>query len=58
MAEAIKERDKLQKSQKATAETTGLLVAEEKAAKKLARKEKALQKEAAKAIIKGVAEII
>ncbi|MGO9621898.1 MAG: hypothetical protein ACLPT6_10885 [Desulfobaccales bacterium] len=58
MAEAIKERDKLQKSQKATAETTGLLVAEEKAAQQLTKKEKAVQEKAARAIIKGMAEII
>jgi hypothetical protein len=58
MAEAIKERDKLQKSQKAAAEMTGLLVAEEKAAQKLEKKEKAVQEKAARAIIKGMAEII
>jgi len=58
MAEAIEEREKLQKPKKATAEPTGPLAAEEKAAQKLARKEKALEKETAKAIIKGVAEII
>ena len=58
MAEAIEEREKLHKPQKAAAETPGAPAAEEKAAQKLAKKEKAVQQEAAKAIIKGVAEII
>jgi hypothetical protein len=58
MAAAIKEREKLQKPKKATAETASAPEAEGKAAQKLARKEKAEQQEAAKAIIKGVAEII
>jgi hypothetical protein len=58
MAEAIEEREKLQKPKKLKAETTGAPAPEEKAAQKLARKEKAVEKEAAKAIIKGVAELI
>jgi len=58
MAEAIDQREKCQKPKKAMAETTCAPSAEEKAAQKLARKEKALETEAAKAIIKGVAEII
>lgn len=58
MAEAIEEREKLHKPKKAAAETPGTPAAEEKAAQKLAKKERAVQQEAAKAIIKGVAEII
>ena len=58
MAEAIEERERLQTSKKAKAEPTGAPAAETKAAKKLTRKEQAVEKEAAKAIIKGVAEII
>ena len=58
MAEAIEEREILQKSNKATAEPTGIPAAEKKAAKKPTWEEKAVEKEAAKAIIKGVAEII
>jgi hypothetical protein len=58
MAEAIDAREKLRKPKKAMAEPPCPLSAEEKAAQKLARKEKTLEKETAKAIIKGVAEII
>ena len=58
MAAAIEERERLQASPKAKAEPPGAPVPPKKTAQKLKREEQTVEKEAAAAIIMGVAEII
>ncbi|MGA7563662.1 MAG: hypothetical protein WBW55_10685 [Desulfobaccales bacterium] len=58
MAEAIEERERLQTSKKAKGGPTGAPAPQTKAGQKLKRDGQAVEKEAASAIIKGVAEII
>ncbi len=58
MAEAMEERDRLHASQKGKAEPTGAPAPPKKSAQKLKREEQTVEKGAAAAIIKGVAEIM